>query len=212
MANSRDPVVFLDSGAILDFEEEIYKRWRLSDSKNARPSAFYEHLTRNGFPIFVTESVLHELTPHYENHRINGNSELSGETFDVIKSLHSKYCDFMKNVMGNGLDSELARYHTYMASLLAFEEGHKKQCRDKMSRTDRELIASALWARYTYVPFGNFGSSKLISSSIILSPDCHIKGTCDVLTRQKTFKYQGQNVIPFGYIGLRVINTREDHD
>ena len=46
-----NPLVFLDTGAIIDFEREV-RSWKLIDSQ-LTPSDFYNGICGKGFPIYV---------------------------------------------------------------------------------------------------------------------------------------------------------------
>ena len=189
-----NPVFFFDTCSIIDFEQEI-RRWKLIDS-DMSPELFYSSLLELISPVFVTDHVYEELINHHHCHRINGNPEISYFTLNVAGDMHRNYCNFLRNVVDSVYEIDFFRYATYSASLEAFAEGHKKQCRDPISRTDRELVASALWSRYAFIHDRNF-DNKAITTSVIISPDCHIGGISEVLTGAR-----------YGYDGLKVVSTR----
>jgi hypothetical protein len=192
-----NPIVFLDTGAIIDFEKEVLRRWKLVDSSATTPK-FYNLMANNGFPIYVTDHIYGgEVVRHQQCNSLNGNPEISHDTFEIVTDMHNAYCNFLRSIDGNAFDIEEVRYATYTAGLEAFEEGHKKKCIDPISRVDRELVASALWARYATLPSVDSIESKPISTSTIVSPDCHISGTSKVLMSKE-----------YGYEGLRTISSR----
>lgn len=203
------PVVFLDTGAIIDFDREICKKWRLSDSQ-ANVQLFYRHLTQQGLPLFVTEGTLSEVILHHTRHRINGRPEISSDSFRSVLGMHADYCEFLRNLAGVALDPETVRYDVYWASKIAFPPEHKKNCLDPISKADRDLVAEALWARYTSSPpsilkthepgpkYG-MGPAEQITGSVIISPDSHIHQTVRVLWDE-----------PFDYNGLGVAHSREE--
>ena len=195
-AGSR-PIVFLDSGAIIDFEREVLKKWRLSDVRAASSETFYGLLSDRIPGLFVSEHIIGEVRPHCECNTINGRPEVSDQTIYALGKLHESYCGFIRDISGTGIEMDLARYQTFHASSMAFEKDHKKSCLDPISRTDKELIALALWSKYTCSP-SYFDQNVPVSQSVIISPDNHIIRTIGVLS--------GKN---FDHNGLRVVNSRE---
>ena len=105
------PLVFLDTGAIIDFETEVLKQWKLTDSKIG-PANFYLMLGAKGFPIYVTNEVMEEVGAHYMGHRVNGNPEISSETMAIILSMNDKYHSLLKTV-STPIDKDAVRYHAY---------------------------------------------------------------------------------------------------
>jgi hypothetical protein len=189
-----DYLVFLDCGAILDIEKDVMRRAKLDDS-SASPSRFYTRLNERTFPIFVTDHIFSELITHHKSHTLCGNPEVSAETFELVSEMHKKYCDFLRGVDGGRHDSEQVRYHAYWAGQLAFKEGHKKKCRDPISRNDRELVASALWARYAFEEIDSSDVRIEYDSAVIVSPDCHVSGASEFLMERPEFDYTGLSVI-----------------
>lgn len=191
-----NPVIFLDTGAVIDFEKEM-ARWRLKD-KRVSPDFFYKELqNRTGkIPFFVTELTQNEILKHYKFHSVNGNHEISPETFEITTAMHGDYCGHLRNVIHNFREIEQVRYDTYWAGHMAFDKNHKKSLIDPISLEDRALIASALWTRYTSVP-GKMRVEVPISGSIIISPDEHISEVTRVLNSDK-----------FNYNGLEVVSSR----
>ena len=195
-------VIFLDTSAIIDFDKEI-RRARLFD-ENITTTMFYDRLTlKLGLPIYVTEHVYKEADQH-TRHKISGFPEICRGTFRIIGEFHSRYCDLLKSVSGSEFDFDKVRYDVYWAGRMAFEENHKKSCRDPISKTDRELVSTALWLRYASVP-EDTDNSKPISNSIIISSDCHISETSRFLMNTE-FCYDGLD--PIRYNGLNVVTSR----
>lgn len=173
-------LVFLDTGAVIDFEVEIIGTSRLKD-KSFSPSTFYSLLQRRLPKIFVTEHALQEIHRH-QLHRISRHPEISSETFDIVFQMHVDYIDFIRQISAVGRDLEQVRYDVYWAGKMAFEADHKKCCKDPISLPDREQIAAALWCRYTY-GLNSHGNERPVTSSVIISPDCHFTRTVEFLTR-----------------------------
>jgi len=192
-----DFLVFLDTGAIIDFEKDVMRRAKLIDS-SVTSSRFYNRLSWKIFPMFVTDHILSELFTHHRKHELSGRPEISGETFEAVWDMHEKYCTFLRGVDGSDRESEQVRYDAYWAGQLAFPEGHKKKCRDPISRTDRELVASALWSRYTWESIGSSNAKLRYDSAVIISPDCHVSGAVELL----------METINLGYDGLSVVSSR----
>ena len=203
--------VFLDTGAIIDFEREI-ERWKLKDSR-VTPYDFYQDLTSRRMPLYVTVPICGEVLFHHKNHKLSGSPEISGETVELIMSMHQNYLDMLKRERVALRDSEQVGYDTYWASKMAFAEGHKKREMDPVSYADRDLVSSALWARYIRFPeedqkvFFETTSreEKLngLSGVVILSPDSHIERLVNVLTG-KDFESRGA----FDYNGLYTFSSR----
>jgi len=189
-----NPLVFLDTGAIIDFEREI-DRWKLAGLKIS-PVEFYKELFKRigRTPVYVTEHIYNESMVHNQHHVINGKREISDGTIDFISGLHSDYCSFLRDVQNNPYFYDNLRYHTYWAGKMAFDKYHKKNCLDPMSFADRELVSSALWARYA--SFLKGGNEVDVTSSVIISPDCHVSEVSKVLVQN------------FGYDGLEVVSSR----
>ena len=192
-----NPVVFLDSGAIIDFEREVLKKWRLSDVRAANPETFYELLSDKIHNLFVSEHIINEVRTHCDCNTINGKPEVSAKTIDSLCRLHEEYCNYIRDVSGMGMEMDVARYQTFHASSMAFEKDHKKAQLDPISRTDKELVALTLWSRYTCLP-GYFDKNIPVSQGVIISPDNHIIRTIGVLSGKD-----------FEHSGLRVVNSRE---
>ena len=113
--------VFLDTGAIIDFEREI-ERWKLKDSR-VTPYDFYQDLTSRRMPLYVTVPICGEVLFHHKNHKLSGSPEISGETVELIMSMHQNYLDMLKRERVALRDSEQVGYDTYWASKMVFEEG-----------------------------------------------------------------------------------------
>ena len=197
-------LMFLDTSAIIDSEGEV-KRWRASDSAadiNGLYERLYQALGDGRFPIFVTGEVLTEVRAHHENSRLNGRPEVSAENFEIASRAHEAYHDFLLHVAHREREFDQVRYDTYWASKLAFSGDEKKGERDPIARTDRELLAAALYARYCVR--SEAGILRPAEGVIVLSADDHLKGTLDVLT-DRTANQEG---IKFGYGGVYVVRSR----
>ncbi|MEI6731189.1 MAG: hypothetical protein WCK90_00760 [archaeon] len=189
----KNPIVFLDAGAVIDFEKWI-KQAKLKNS-SLTPDHFYGALNSQGFSVFLTEHALEEVETHHIDHKIGGRPEVGPRTMDISRKLHSNYMDFLKNAVPT-LSIDNVRLDTFWASRLAFPEDHKKSEQDPMSYNDRELVASSVWSRYVdhaHAPTG----------VVILSPDAHVIETTRILTDSR---YDVSD--KFGYGGVSVLSTR----
>lgn len=189
----KNPIVFLDAGAVIDFEKWI-KQAKLKDS-SLTSDHFYGSLGRQGFPLFLTEHNLEEVEAHHIDHKIGGRPEIGPRTMDISKKMYSGYMDFLKNAVPT-LSIDNVRLDTFWASRLAFPEDHKKSEQDPMSYNDRELVASSVWSRYV-------DHSHLPTGVVILSPDAHVIETTRVLTDSRSDISD-----KFGYGGVSVLSTR----
>ena len=195
-------IIFLDTSAIIDFDKEV-RRARLFD-KNITTPMFYDCLTsKMGLPIYVTEHIYKEADQH-TRHYVGGFPEICRGTFRIIGEFHSRYCDLLKSVSENAFEFDKVRYDVYWAGRMAFGETHKKSCRDPISKTDRELISTALWLRYASVP-DDIHNSRPINNSVIVSSDCHISETSRFLMNTE-FCYN--DLIAVRYNGLSVVTSR----
>lgn len=197
-----NPLVFLDTGAVIDFEKDL-KVWRRKYGAEMN-HLLYGKLTEN-FPIFVTEHTLREIVKHNKDHIINGSKEISDLTLERMQGYHEDYCsfvkqaDFMESVGQIGLD-------VFWANKLAFKDNKKKRERDPMSYEDRKLLENALFLRYAIDSNG-----KPITSSTILSPDRHISGTIKVLKDLDGYllsQMQKDGIKRFGHTELYSVSSR----
>lgn len=169
-----NPLVFLDTSAILDFEKEI-KLWKLKDRAN-NTSLWYMNLEK-GFPLFVTEGVMAEVTKHYTCNCIGGRPEISDETYGLIEKMHEKYCAFLREISMNPRDLEKVRYDSYWASILGVRDNEKKRDFDIVSSVDRKTVENAAWLRYALDKNGN-----PVTSSSVIGHDGHLSESIRVLT------------------------------
>jgi len=141
-------LVFVDTGAVIDCESEA-KRWKLADP-DGNVKRVYEILSQyeNITPL-VTREVLGEVVRHHEGHIINGQPEISEESYRIIGRELSNYVDLLGTVVGYDRDPEEIRRDTYWAINLAFDKKHKKAYRDPYSEVDRELVHSAALAKHS---------------------------------------------------------------
>jgi hypothetical protein len=191
-------LVFLDTGAVIDFEREISRQRRVD--KEVTPSLFYNALLKELPHMFVSEGTLKEVDNHYKYHCLNGLPEISIETRDMVRNMYSNYCNFLKHVEDIRKDAEQVRFDIYWASKFAFPEGHKKAILDPISRTDREMVSDAAWSRYAIMPGGEIGGG------VIISPDSHIAETIKVLTGKSMEAREKHG--EFGYGEIKVIPSR----
>lgn len=193
-----NPLFFLDTGAIIDFEKEV-KRWKLKDNRyNTRD--YYAELSR-GLQIYVTEKVIGEVARHHEHHFVNGFPEISQETMDIVSRFHSEYCRFLKEISINTADFERVRWDSYWACHFTFPEGCKKSYIDPISCTDRETVETAIWARYALD-----SNRNPITSSTVISPDEHLIESIRTLTDQNSELLE--KIGAFGYVNVRVLTSR----
>jgi hypothetical protein len=203
---SSEVFVFLDAGAIIDFEREI-DMWRIKDKK-VNSSTFYDSLLSYGFPIFVTPGVMTEVGIHHRNHRLNGKSEISCDTYDFAEYFSRHYDAFLKQAKPT-IPLDQVRYDSYWASQFAFDEGHKKREIDPISDNDLELVSSAVWAKNCRVlshdPTAKVFdyNSKVVERIAVLSPDDHVLQTIKVLNDQDP-----EISDRFGYNGIECIRSR----
>jgi len=192
------PLVFLDTGAVIDFENEL-KLWRQNDK--SRNSTQWYHLLSKDLPIFITEGAMSEVTKHHEHHKINGRPEISAETYDLVNKYHEDYCKFLKEISDPKRDLDQVRFDTYWASELSFREDYKKGVLDVISNIDRETVETAAWMRYVSNP-----KDKGVTSSIILSPDKHLDETVATLTDKNMVLTEIHG--KFAYDNIKVLTSR----
>ena len=183
------PVIYLDTSAILDFENSL--RFRKIKDKSLTSGDFYRVITSSCPRVFVTSRVLNESQRHYNNCRINGLPELSCESMDIISKFHEDSCDFLRNA-SHEFSYDDFRYDVYLASISAFSRGHKKRELDPISGIDRDLIASALDTRY----------SSGVTGVSVLASDSHILKTIDFLSGEQLLDKSKQ------YDNIKGVNTR----
>ena len=114
--------------------------------------------------------------------------------------MHRDYCKFLQHVEIKGKDIEQIRFDTYWAGKLGFTPEHKKSWRDPVSQEDKDLVASAVWARYAELP------NQKPSRVAIISPDTHISRLVTCLTNKDT-DFREQNGA-MDYEGIKVIRSR----
>src|SRR3989344_5934699 len=88
------PIVFLDSSAILDIEEDVRKA-RLNDS-HANSDNFYKPFALVHPNTFVTDEILTEIGNHYKNHLLNGRREISRETSISAYNMRANFVNYHK--------------------------------------------------------------------------------------------------------------------
>ena len=208
-------LVFLDNCAIIDFEREI-ERHKLVDS-SIHGADFYKAFVDRGIHFYVTEHILGEALNHNSYNLVKGKPEISSETIGEVVKMHQKYCDFIK-IGEPQIPIDKVRYDTYWASLVAFDEYHKKSCIDPISKNDRELVSSTVWAKHLEFPgYLEENVKSMASGAVIISPDCHVVNAVNVLTGRDCEaierikkKIDSPNSLEggFGYNGIYVISSR----
>jgi hypothetical protein len=204
ISNAGDyPVVFLDTGAIILWENWL-RKLRSADS-SLDTEKFFNELnliaSRTNSNIYVPSGILEEIESHNKNNRINGFAEISDDAFNYARNFNQRYSDFLEFTK-NFRDPGKIKLDTYWVTKFCFEKGHKKNEIDPVSLSDRELISSALLSRYAYVSETEMYPEKRVTGSVIFSTDSHISRAIEVLTdRDREFieKYSDQI---FGYEGL----------
>ena len=178
----KSTLVFLDNGAIIDAEAEL-TRWKFYDS-SANIGKMYSLLQKPGINLYVTAPVFGETTNHYKHNRKGGRLEISEANYDIVKGLHGDYEKFLQNVQKNDKERDALRRDVYWASILAFEDDEKKKTRDPISYVDRDLVSSAVLAKYSHFPHhikGKDGKIETIVKEpdkvVVLSPDSHVEKT-----------------------------------
>ena len=193
-----NPLVFLDTGAVIDFENEL-KLWKQKDS-SLSSSKWYSQFAKD-FPIFVTEGVMEETTRHHEHNRVNGRPEISRETHAIMQKYHENYCMYLKKIERHGKPFDQVRLDAHWASQFAFAGDYKKGVLDVISTVDRETVETAVWLRYSVD-----SDKKPVTSSVILSPDRHLEDTVAVLTDRNMAVSSVHG--DFGYDGIKVLTSR----
>lgn len=179
-----NPIVFLDSGALIDFDSEA-RRWRLvPDYRDMTPERFYLTInttlakSKSNNVFFMTPENHEELQNHYENHFLNGRSEVSRDTFEFGSESYLLFRKFMENIHFNENDFDRFSYDLYWASKMAFGNGHKKSCLDCISLADKELLNYALYFSQAITNNLVFGYTGVC----VISPDSHILETIKVIS------------------------------
>lgn len=181
----RAAALFLDTGAIIDFERKLNTlRTKTLVSRETLASSFYDELLHRVPLTFVTEPVLKEVIRHHHANHRNGNPEISHASSHFACLFYSNYCDFQKSHSCTK-DVEKIRYDTYWAGTFAFDNHHKKCYDDRISFTDRDLIASAVAARY----------SGELDAVYIVSPDSHHHRTVEVLSDRRSIRDNLESVL-----------------
>jgi len=192
-----NPIVFLDTGAIIDFEKEA-RLWHRKDPSYG--SKWYEELTKS-FRTFISEGAMRETSRHHKECLVNRYPEISCETHEIMASLHQNYCKFLKEIKPGSINFDTARFDTYWASALSFENNEKKGVLDIISNVDKETVETATFLRYAFDPY-----NQPITSCTIISPDDHLVETVKTLTDgnpEVRIKFGD-----FGYNNIKVVNSR----
>ena len=219
--NARDnTLIFLDTGAIIDFEQQG-RVWRARDRESL--SSFYYALMGSGFPVFVNRRVYAETKRHATENFLNGRHEISPETMAFVHLMYKNFHKFLRQFVDrNDQPIDEVRYDVYWASQLALGQDPRSNGLDRISRTDKSLVAAAVWSRYAHLPGavgmrdidGGEGGKKQdtvpIDGTIIISPDGHVREIVDLLTDRSAVSYDLQSDcgIKFGYDGIRVVSSR----
>lgn len=205
--------IFLDTSAVIDLAHEI----RIRGKSNPRftPVAFYnlfnEYLNDR---VYVTDEILAESKTH-NGSAINGNSIISHSTIDFLSLFNDRYHRVINEESFKKSFSEIDR-DVYWAGLAAFDKNHKKCKDDPISYTDRKLLSAAL----------HFRGRRDSSESAILSCDCHLSRTAEILSGnglEYLFNVSSnirpdlnneefiQSIPAFNYTPIRVVSLRGKH-
>ncbi len=212
------PHVFLDTGAVIDFEREI-ALCRLKDS-SVTPDMFYSlFFGLVGDNVWVNDGVFEEIESHHIHHLLGGRPEICDESYRNVSGMHVRFKDFSRGSIFCG-DLDKIRHSTYWASKLAFPNGHKKLCDDEASCVDRGLISSAFHIatidrnvpyrrQNVFLDFSPVENTNR-ASVVVVSPDSHITETIKVLTdSHPTVTYNHPEINwRFGYNGVRAVSSR----
>lgn len=192
-SQSPDKDLFLlDTGVIIDLEQEYFTRGFKNDPKKRKhPAALIERIAMN-YPLIITPRVLREVKIHSEKCIVNGNRpEISEPTTRLVEALYdSESREVLELNRVSSLEYDSLAYNVYQASQEAFKGDYRKGEKDEISCTDRELITLALLLSH-----GRHGLSK-INYVNILSPDEHIPRTVHVLKTLEEFKGCKVRAIP----------------
>lgn len=214
------PLVFLDAGAMIHFEK-IINTVRKASSNRVGSLDFYGIWLDACPKTYVTTYVNDEIGRHCDCHFVNGNKEVSDETKSASVKMHKSLINFVREASHQKSYQDV-RYDVFWASFLSFPQNHKKCNGDRISITDKDLIAACVDSRYTD---GTTGAS-------IITTDSHINRTVDVLTGkhsgamdnyhtimdpiQSRVKSDSNPAFPFlsstplfNYDGVKVINLLE---
>lgn len=181
-----DPLVLLDSGTIIDLEENLRKTGLPQDSAGLL-------LYANPNTYVIVPGVLNELKSH-SSMRINGKvRELEPSTIDVCDTLAQRTQEMIECLKSNtSIDWDTIGYDVWLASQVAFEEGHKKREQDIISSVDREIITTAFYMAQAKPEIDERGRVT------ITSPDTHIRNTTNLLNKQERYIYKVEYHSPRG--------------
>jgi hypothetical protein len=194
------PLVFLDTGAVIQFENE------LAANENARLTSYwlYSALAKK-FPIYVSEHALQEICRHHKEHIIGRRPEISEETHFIMENLHKDYCSFLKQVRSNPRRLDEVRYDVLnagqIAEIVRSREHEKKKNKEGMSEIDREILGTAAFLRYAVLE-----GEKPITSSIILSTDNLLIDCAHILCDR--FYHVFEEFGKFGYDNVKVFDLK----
>jgi hypothetical protein len=196
-----NPVVILDTGAVIHFEDRI-RNYKSRDS-SITATQWYSPLL-SSLNVYVTESVIGEICRHHDSHVVNGNREICDETFEIVKQLHGKYCKFLKELVFGIKDFEKARYDVHnageIARILRARHHPKKAGKEGLSITDKEVLETALLLRYA-----GRSPDDLITSATVLGTDNLIKSTANLLCDED--RSASEEFGLFGYDNINAINV-----
>jgi len=196
------PLVFLDTGAVIQFESDL----KMNENRNLDSTWLYSTF-RKHFPVYISESAIAEMCMHHKHNRINGKLEIPDSTKDILIKFHEDYCNFLKQEIIVPLQFDKIRYDVLSAGQIAEKmrsrENLKKTNLEGLSRTDRSILETAGWLRYAQLPDG-----KDFTGSVILSTEALMRKTAGILCDKdyRIFEEFGK----FGYSQIKVLDVNID--
>ncbi len=176
-----NPILVLDTSAIIDLERAFQKQYGLRKSYR-----FLEQLKRTagGIELIIPVKIKEEIRDHALTCTINGRPEIAPDTFERLQRLPDRYAPLEAFVAEQYQRLDQARYFLRQMHY-AHIEG-KKCTRDPISQSDWEVIDTA-------ISLGVFAEDKFTSNSLqqknnyfhscpkisVLSADYHIIWTIE---------------------------------
>lgn len=178
-----NPLIFLDTSAVIDFEKICYDT-SLGQSGKDKPrdcSRYLETLSQTQ-RIIIPSCMVEELEKH-RNCFIGRRKEISDKTFEVVNKIDVNSKKIMKSAKTMN-DREKIRLDVYWATKECFRDNHKKDVQDRISDNDKNLVVDAIHYKNSKI------NGKEITSSLIYSLDSHIHHLVYFLKNQE-YDYQG---------------------
>jgi|GEM_PF-3362640 hypothetical protein len=184
-----NPLIFLDCGAVIDFEKYFYDN-SLGVCGKDKPrdcSKYLETLSYTG-RVIIPDYMKMELENHRNCQINNGRKEISDKTFDSINRISADSSKIIKHLKPS-LERDKIGLDVYWATKECFKDNHKKDLCDRISRNDRDLVVDAIHAKNSKI------EGKEITSTLIFSPDYHVLQLVHFL-KNPDYNYQGIFAFP----------------